>query len=184
MLLLGSAVPSSSLTPTASAQTPLKVRMSVLPIFISAPMLIAQEKGYFAQAGIDLETTPLWVSSDLIAAFASNEIDGAAAGFGPAQMNAVNQGFDFKMIAPLHSEAAPRDPAGGAEGALGRRHGPLGGRLEGRNVGASTRRARPSSTGSMPRSRSGGLTPNDVDVVVLPFPDAIVAMANGALDAP
>ena len=28
----------------------------------------------------------------------------------------------------------------------------------------------------------GGLTPNDVDVVVLPFQDAIAAMANGALD--
>jgi NitT/TauT family transport system substrate-binding protein len=30
---------------------------------------------------------------------------------------------------------------------------------------------------------TGGLTPDDVDVVEMPFPDAVVAMANGVLDA-
>ena len=34
-------------------------------------------------------------------------MDGAAGGIGPAQMNAVSKGFEFTMIAPLHSERPP-----------------------------------------------------------------------------
>ena len=187
MLLLGSAVPSSTLTntlaPTASAQAPLKVRMGVLPIFISAPMFIAQEKGYFAQAGVDVEMTALWVASDLIAAFASGEVDGAAGGFGPAQMNAVRQGvLDVRLIAPLHSERPPVATPLVVRKALwddGSVRSVAD--LKGRRVALN-------SKGSAVEYwfyaalAQGGLTPNDVDMVVLPFQDAIVAMANGAID--
>jgi NitT/TauT family transport system substrate-binding protein len=182
-MLAAPALPLPALAPAARAQAPLKVRMSVLPIFISAPMFIAQEKGYFTQAGIELETSQLWVSSDLIAAFASKSIDGAAAGFGPAQMNAVNQGvLDVRLIAPLHSERPPlatplvvRKPLwddGSVRSVAD---------LKGRKVAIN-------SKGSAVEYwfyaalATGGLTPNDVDVVVLPFQDAIVAMTNGAID--
>src|SRR4051794_10358711 len=73
VLLLGSAVPASTLAPAANAQTPLEIRMGVLPIFISAPMFIAQDKGYFAQAGVHVEMTTLWVASDLITAMVSGD---------------------------------------------------------------------------------------------------------------
>jgi NitT/TauT family transport system substrate-binding protein len=171
------------LAPAVHAQAPLKVRMSVLPIFISAPMFIAQDKGYFTQAGIDLETTPLWVASDLIAAFASDSIDGAAAGFGPAQMNAVSQGvLDVKLIAPLHSERPPL-----ATPLVVRK--PLWDDGSVRSVAdLKGRRVAINSKGSAVEYwfyaalATGGLTPDDVDVAVLAFQDAIVAMANGAID--
>ncbi|MGE3269241.1 MAG: ABC transporter substrate-binding protein, partial [Chloroflexota bacterium] len=83
VLLLTVAMPMSTFTPAASAQAPLKVRMSVLPIFISAPIFIAQDKGYFAEAGIDLEMTTLWQASEIIAGFASDSLDASAGGFGP-----------------------------------------------------------------------------------------------------
>jgi NitT/TauT family transport system substrate-binding protein len=183
VLLLAVAAPASTLTPAANAQAPLNVRMGVLPIFISAPMFIAQDKGYFAQAGVNVEMTTLWVASELIAAFASNELDGSVGGFGPAQMNAVNQGvLDVRLIAPLHSEKPPvatplvvRKPLwddGTVKSVAD---------LKGRRVAIN-------SKGSAVEYwfyaalATGGLTPNDVDVVVLPFADAIVAMQNGAID--
>jgi NitT/TauT family transport system substrate-binding protein len=182
-MLAAPALPAARLAPTVRAQAPLKVRMSVLPIFISAPMFIAQEKGYFTQAGIDLETQPLWVASDLIAAFAANEVDGAAAGFGPAQMNAVNQGvLDVKMIAPLHSERPPLATPLVVRKALwddGSVRSVAD--LKGRKVAIN-------SKGSAVEYwfyaalAQGGLTPNDVDVAVLPFQDAVAALANGAID--
>jgi NitT/TauT family transport system substrate-binding protein len=182
-LLLGSAVPASTLAPAANAQAPLKIRMSVLPIFISAPMFIAQEKGYFAQAGVSLETATLWVASDLITALVSNDLDGAAGGFGPAQMNAVSQGvMDVRMIAPLHSEKPPL-----ATPLVVRK--PLWDDGTVRTVAdLKGRRVAINSKGSAVEYwfyaalAQGGLTPNDVDVVVLPFQDAIVAMANGGID--
>jgi NitT/TauT family transport system substrate-binding protein len=183
VLLLTTVAPASTFAPAASAQTPLTVRMGVLPIFISAPMFIAQEKGYFAQAGVDVQTQALWVASDLITAFVSGDVDGAAGGFGPAQMNAVNQGvLDVKLIAPLHSEKPPVAT-------------PLVVRRQLWDDGAvrsvadlKGRRVAINSKGSAVEYwfyaalAQGGLTPDDVDVVVLPFQDAIAGMANGALD--
>jgi NitT/TauT family transport system substrate-binding protein len=183
VLLLASAAPAPRLTPAASAQTPLTVRMGVLPIFISAPMLIAREKGYFAQAGVDVQMTTLWQASELIAALAANELDGAAGGFGPAQMNAVASGaLDVRLIAPLHSEKPPV-----ATPLVARK--PLWDDGTVRSVAdLKGRRVAINSKGSAVEYwfyaalAQGGLTPADVDVVVLPFQDAVVAMSNGAID--
>lgn len=157
--------------------------MGVLPIFISAPMFIAQDKGYFTQAGVEVEMATLWVASELIAAMAAGELDGSAGGFGPAQMNAVNQGIlDVRLIAPLHSEKPPvATPLvvrkvlwddGSVRSVAD---------LKGRKVAIN-------SKGSAVEYwfyaalATGGLTPDDVDMVVLPFADAIIAMENGAID--
>ena len=183
VLLLAVAVPTAAPPPAAQAQAPLKVRMGVLPIFISAPMFIAQEKGYFSQAGVEVEMSTLWVASELIAAMASGDMDGAAGGFGPAQMNAVNQGvLDVKLIAPLHSERPPViTPLVVRKSLYDDGTVRSVADLKGRRVAIN-------SKGSAVEYwfyaalATGGLTPNDVDVVVLPFQDAIVAMQNGAID--
>src|SRR5215212_10125518 len=174
---------SPSPSPVASGQTPLKVRMGVLPIVISAPMFIAQDKGYFAQAGIDVEMATLWVASDLITAMVSGDVDGAAGGFGPAQMNAVNQGvLDVRLIAPMHSE---KPPVGTPlvvrkslwdDGSVRTVADLKGRRMAINSKGSAVEYWFYAALGQ------GGLTPNDVDVVVLPFQDAIAAMANGAVD--
>jgi NitT/TauT family transport system substrate-binding protein len=157
--------------------------MGVLPIFISAPMFIAQDKGYFTQAGVEVEMATLWVASELIAAMAAGELDGSAGGFGPAQMNAVNQGIlDVRLIAPLHSEKPPVATPLVVRKALwddGSVRSVAD--LKGRKVAIN-------SKGSAVEYwfyaalATGGLTPDDVDMVVLPFADAIIAMENGAID--
>lgn len=146
-------------------------------------MFIAQDKGYFTQAGVEVEMATLWVASELIAAMAAGELDGSAGGFGPAQMNAVNQGIlDVRLIAPLHSEKPPVATPLVVRKALwddGSVRSVAD--LKGRKVAIN-------SKGSAVEYwfyaalATGGLTPDDVDMVVLPFADAIIAMENGAID--
>lgn len=181
--VLATSVPARLFSPAASAQAPLKIKMAVLPIFISAPLFIAQQKGYFEQAGIDFEMTTLWQASEIIAAFASGDIDASAGGFGPAQMNAVSQGaLDVRIVAPLHSEKPPVSTPLVVRKALyddGSVRSVA--ELKGRRVAIN-------SKGSAVEYwlyaalATGGLTPADIDVVVMSFQDAAVALANGSID--
>ncbi|MGE3909884.1 MAG: ABC transporter substrate-binding protein [Chloroflexota bacterium] len=183
VLLLTVAMPMSTFTPAASAQAPLKVRMSVLPIFISAPIFIAQDKGYFAEAGIDLEMTTLWQASEIIAGFASDSLDASAGGFGPAQMNAVAQGaLDVRLVAPLHSEKPPVSTPLVVRKALWD-DGTVTSvaDLKGRKIAINSRGSAVEYW-MYAALATGGLTPADVDLVVMSFQDASVALANGAID--
>jgi sulfonate transport system substrate-binding protein len=108
VLLLMATAPASTLTPAANAQAPLTVRMSYQPVLIAAPLMIAQEKGYFEKANVNVELNVVWQSAELMAAFASGNMDAAAGGIGPAQMNAISRGIlTPRLISPLHTERPP-----------------------------------------------------------------------------
>jgi len=183
LVLLAAAVPEQRLVPTASAQGPVMIRISFQPLPIDAPLLVAKEKGYFEKAGINVELVELWQSSETLASFASGNVVAAAGGFGPAQMNAVSKGFDFTMIAPLHSERPPLTTPLVVRKALWD-NGTVRSvaDLKGHTVGLNSKGSA-TEYWLYQALATGGLTPNDVDVVAMPFPDAGVAMANGALDA-
>jgi NitT/TauT family transport system substrate-binding protein len=171
------------LTPTASARGPGTIRISYQPLPIDAPLLIAKDKGYFDQAGVNVELVELWQSSETLAAFASGDVKAAAGGFGPAQMNAVSKGFDFTLVAPLHSERPPLTTPLVVRKALWD-NGTVRSvaDLKGHTVGLNSKGSA-TEYWLYQALATGGLTPNDVDVVAMPFPDAGVAMTNGALDA-
>lgn len=184
VLLLTAAAPASTLTPAANAQAPLTMRINYQPALLAAPLMIAMDKGYFEQANINIDPYEIWTSPELIAAFASGNMDGAAGGMGPAQMNAISRGIlNPRLIAPLHTERPPL-----ATPLVVRKELWDSGEvrtvadLKGRKVALNSKA---SATGYWLHAAlaTGGLTPSDVDVVELPFPDAIIAMANGVLDA-
>ena len=52
-----------------------------------------QEKGYFAEQGLDVTLEPLPGGSDLVALTASGELDAGIGGAGPAFWNAIAQGL-------------------------------------------------------------------------------------------
>lgn len=184
VLLLMSAAPASTLTPAANAQAPLTVRMSYQPVLIAAPLMIALDKGYFEQANINVELNVVWQSAELMAAFASGNMDAAAGGIGPAQMNAISRGIlTPKLISPLHTERPPVATPLTVRKALwdsGEVRSVAD--LKGRKVALNSK-ASATEYWLYAALAVGGLTPNDVEVIELPFPDARVAMANGVLDA-
>lgn len=184
VLLLAVASPTSTFTPAVSAQAPVKMRINHQPALLASPLMIAKAKGYFEQANLDVELFEIWTSPELNAAFAAGQMDGAAGGIGPAQMNAMTRGIlNPRLISPLHTERPPvATPLMVSKALWDSGEVQTVADLRGKRVGLNSKA---SATAYWLHTvlATGGLTPNDVDVVELPFPDAIIAMSNGALDA-
>jgi NitT/TauT family transport system substrate-binding protein len=178
------ALPLPRLAPAARAQAPLTIRMSYQPVLISAPLQIALDKGYFETANINLDLQIVWQSAELMAAFASGNMDGAAGGIGPAQMNAIHrQILNPRLISPLHTERPPLATPLTVRKALwdsGEVRSVAD--LKGRKVALNSK-ASATEYWLYAALATGGLTPGDIDEVEMPFPDAVAAMANGVLDA-
>jgi NitT/TauT family transport system substrate-binding protein len=184
VVLLAVASPASTLTPAVNAQGPLMIRISHQPILIAAPLFIAKDKGYFERANVNVELQPMWSSPEIIASFASGGLEAAAGGFGPAQMNATVRGIlNPRLIAPLHTEKPPvATPLVVSKALWDSGEVRSVADLRGRKVGVNSK-ASATEYWLHAALAQGGLTPADVDVVILPFPDAVLAMANGVLDA-
>lgn len=184
VLVVMSVAPTSTLTPAANAQAPLTIRINYQPALLAAPVMIAMDKGYFEQANLNVVPHEIWTSPELIAAFASGNMDAAAGGIGPAQMNAIGRGIlNPRLIAPLHTEKPPlATPLTVRKALWDSGEVRTVADLKGRKVALNSKA---SATGYWLYAAlaTGGLTPEDVDVVEMPFPDAIVAMSNGVLDA-
>jgi NitT/TauT family transport system substrate-binding protein len=183
-VLLAGGAPTSTPVLVAQAQTPLTIRISYQPVLIAAPLMVAADKGYFEQANLNVELNVVWQSAELMAAFASGNMDAAAGGIGPAQMNAIGRGIvNPRLIAPLHTERPPvATPLTVRKDLWDSGEVRSVADLKGRKVALNSK-ASATEYWLYAALATGGLTPRDVDVVELPFPDAVAAMANGVLDA-
>ena len=171
------------LPPATNAQAPVKVTVGQVPALLSSPLYIAQDKGYFSEAGLEVEFIDTWQASDMLAGIASGNIDIGTGGVGSALMNAINRGLDVRIVAPLHTERPPLSTPLVVRKELwdsGQVRSVAD--LRGRRVSLNSK-ASGTAYWLHASLATGGLTPNDVDVQILSFPDAVVAMANGALDA-
>jgi NitT/TauT family transport system substrate-binding protein len=119
-----------------------------------------------------------------MAAFASGNMDAAAGGIGPAQMNAISRGIlNPRLISPLHTEKPPLATPLCVRKALwdsGEVRSVAD--LKGRRVALNSK-ASATEYWLYAALATGGLTPNDIEEIEMPFPDAVAAMANGVLDA-
>jgi NitT/TauT family transport system substrate-binding protein len=84
-----------------------KVRLGYVPVLIYAPLYVAQERGYFAKEGVEVELQPLQGGSDSVVQLAAGNFDAAVGGVGVGLLNAANRGLEFRIVAPMHSEKAP-----------------------------------------------------------------------------
>ena len=156
--------------------------VGIVPVSIFAPVMIAQDKGYFAEEGLDVELVPFPGGSDPVVLTATGELDLSIAGAGPAFWNAVAQDLPITVIAPGHQEGIPV-----ATPLMISRESCLSGEiasvadLEGKTVTVNA----PGATEYWLNAAlsTGGLTIDDVNVEALPFPDAVAALEAGAIDA-
>lgn len=186
------ATPSPASAPSLGAQPPTEpmappddaVTMMVgyVPISIYAPLFVAKDKGYYAEQGLDVSLEPFAGGGDLVALTATGDLDAAASGAGPAFWNAAELGLPFSVVAPGHSEGSPvatplmisREAC--ESGTIARVSD-----LRGKKVSVNARGATEYWLGRA--LATNGLTIDDVDLQTLPFPDAVSALASGALDA-
>lgn len=153
-----------------------------VPVSIYAPIFVAKEKGYYAEEGLDVTLEPLAGGADLVALTASGQLQATGAGAGPAFWNAMALGLPLAVVAPGHFEGSPV-----ATPLMISREACESGRiasvadLAGKMVSVNARGA---TEFWLAQALSlGGLTLDDIDLQTLAFPDAVVALSAGAIDA-
>src|SRR4051794_32332047 len=175
--------------PSAAAPAPVaapaspppiqRVKMSYVNALDNAPLFVGLDRGYWLEQGVELDTEALQSAADAIAFLANGQLDAAMGSIAVPLYNAVNQGMDVRIIAPvayarpvpvfvrkeLYDSGAVRTVAD----------------LRGRRVFSVA----PGSGANYARIKwqeNAGLRTEDVDLVNMPLPDAPLAMMNGQLD--
>ena len=103
-LALVSAAVTMSLS-SASAQTALKAKVGVLRLSSSAPVFIAQDKGYFKEAGLDIELKFFDAAQPIAVATTSGDIDFGITAFTAGLYNLAGKGT-LKVIGGMSREKA------------------------------------------------------------------------------
>jgi ABC-type nitrate/sulfonate/bicarbonate transport system substrate-binding protein len=154
--------------------------MSYVNALDNAPLFVGVDRGYWQANGVELELTPVQSSADAIAFLANGQLDVAMGSIAVPLFNAVNQGMDVRIIAPvaysyrtavlvrkdLYDSGAVRSVAD----------------LKGKRIFSVA----PGSGANYARiqwQNNAGLRTEDVELVNMQLSDAPLAMANRQLDA-
>jgi NitT/TauT family transport system substrate-binding protein len=162
---------------------PVTLRVLLLPFLSYAPFLIAEEEGYFAQQGLQVEFVKLIRTDDAIPALVQGKLDVAAGPVSVGILNAMLRGAKIKFVADKGYVA----PEGCAYfGLIARRALVEGGELE-RPTQLQGRRLdvnRVSLEGYYVEKllKTVGLTINDVEIVDVPPPVESEALEKGTID--
>lgn len=172
-------------TPVAEAPSPepLQLRVVVLPYLSFAPLFIAQDEGYFAEQGLEVEFVKLSDSAEPTAALLQGDVDVAGVQVEAGVLNAIARGGTLGIVADkgyLASDACP------AYALLARRALVEAGALD------SASRLKGQRLAFEPFTSEGyyvekllamaGLTFDDVTTEDLPPPALSEALGTGAVD--
>lgn len=158
----------------------VQLKMAYLAADSMLPALYAMDKGYFAEAGLDVEQVPVQSGPAAVAAVASGDADiGYAAPLPP--INARLNGVNLKMFLQLGQEVDPDKKflwllASKASGIADIAS------VKGKKIAIN-------ANGGLcdlawrDHLASAGLTKDDVEMVVLPFPEQEAALELGNIDA-
>jgi NitT/TauT family transport system substrate-binding protein len=89
----------------ANAQTALKAKVGVLRLSSSAPVFIAQDRGYFKDAGLDIELKFFDAAQPIAVAVASGDVDFGVTAFTAGLYNLAGKGT-LKVIGGMSREKA------------------------------------------------------------------------------
>jgi NitT/TauT family transport system substrate-binding protein len=102
---LGAAAALGALGLPAGAQAPTKMRVGVLRLSSSGPVFIAQERGYFRDAGVDVEFKFFDAAQPIAVAVASGDLDVGVTALTAGLFNLANKGA-IRIVAGQSREAA------------------------------------------------------------------------------
>ncbi len=161
------------------AQAQAKVVIGSVPGIAAAGTYIADAKGYFRDAGIDVEIADLASAADAMASLATNQFQVVEGGYSAGYWNALAKNFpiivafergsrptNHKIVVPANMKDTIKNVAD----------------LKGHSVVVN-------APGSLTIYELGkmleasGRSLKDVDVKYMPFPQMAVAFKNGAVDA-
>ena len=161
-------------SPSPSARTSLVVGLGFIPSVQFAPFYLADQQGYYEDAGLDVEFQ-FQIDPDLVTLVGQGSVDVGSAD-GTSVIPAVSQGIPVRYIATVYGSFPSvvfAKASAGIESAAD---------LEGARLGIPGRFG---SSWIMLQALLGsaGLTPDDVEIVEYPDFGQGVAVAQGAVDA-
>jgi NitT/TauT family transport system substrate-binding protein len=156
-----------------------KITIAVVPSVPGGTTYVALDKGYFRDAGLDVDIERIDSLGKAVAFLATNQVQVAQGGINAAFYNAVAQGLP--LVLALESGSSPTYHQIVVRSDLkDRLRSPAD--LKGRTVGLSS--AGSTSTYEVASVlAAAGLTLKDVETKNLAFSQMAAALANGALDA-
>ena len=179
-LLAGLASAAVLVHPLAGAQQLTKVRVSTIPVIDAAPLHAAIARGYFAEQGLEVDTTPSVGGAVGLPAVAAGQIQIALSNIVSIILGA-KEGLGFQMIA---SSSATGDAPPNSAGLVARKGSNFknGKQLEGKRVVVNTR----NSINWLVVREWVQLTGGDPERLIfleVPFPQMMDTVRGGSGDA-
>lgn len=169
--------------PPATPPELRKVNAGYVSALSFAPLFVAYEKGYYREQGLDVDLQTLTGGTDMVTQTASGNLDVGAGSPGAGLFNALARGIQLKFVAPVSIFKPPvSTPLIGSKALQDSGELRSISDLRGRRVSIISRGA--ASEYFLDQApRRGGLTIGDIDLVTLPGPDAVLALANESIAA-
>jgi NitT/TauT family transport system substrate-binding protein len=178
------AAPASAAAKAVPLPQPITVRFANAGIAAQTPTFLGIEQGYFQELGINFEVHEITNTNDMVPLLSGDQLDVGHQAVSPALFNAAARGVGVRMVADhggnipgrttpslaVRTDLLERQPWTGYQNLKGYKIAVSGlGTLSQYQIELMLQR--------------GGLGPNDVEIVPLPFPDMAVAFGNKAIDA-
>jgi NitT/TauT family transport system substrate-binding protein len=165
------------------AQTLDTVNMGKLIGISDCPFYIADKKGYFRDAGVNVQWTTFSQSQAMVVPVAQGQLDGMGASVSAGIYNAIGTGIPLKIVGDRGIDYAPY----GALPLIVRTELVKSGRFKTLADLKGLRFAEPGKgSANLPIVyrflKKAGLKYDDVEHVFLPFPDQVAGMHNGNID--
>ena len=167
----------------AAAQTE-KVKVGITNTATDAGFYIADKKGYFRDAGLEVAFTAFPSAAKMIAPLGSGDLDAGGGTVSAGLYNAVERGIHMRIVADKGSVTDKLEYST----LIVRKDLVDSGRyktladLKGMKIAAASKGT--GNESSLNEAlKKGGLTFSDIDVVYMGFPEMLVALRNKGIDA-
>lgn len=160
----------------------VKLKVGAISVLSDAGLLIGIERGYFKQEGLSIEIIGFKSGPQIIPPLATGEVQVSGLSVSPAFFNAVQRNIAMRIVA---DKGQVFKGAGWAAIVIRK---DIAGKIKDFKDLKGLKIAVPAKGVSTftqlgAALKLGGLTPKDVDIVQLSFPNMIAALANKAVDA-
>jgi ABC-type nitrate/sulfonate/bicarbonate transport system substrate-binding protein len=177
--------PAAAAQPAAAPAPVATVRLAYLPIISHGIFMVAWERGYWQEVGVEVEGTQFGGSDQVMPFLANGQIDVAGGSVGAGFLNGLSQGVLSRMVA---AQSGVR-PDGFSGAALMVRKDNFDSGLYTKPADLRGKRVAVNGKGvygewvTDRHLRLGGLTIDDVDMVILGIPDMLAGLQGGSVDA-
>jgi NitT/TauT family transport system substrate-binding protein len=176
---VGAAAPTAAPVATAPPRELMTVRVGMIPSLAGAPLLVGGDLGLFERNGVQLEITPFTDTAAAMTQVVAGHLDAGHITIGAASLNAFSRGTDLTI---LNAGALGSSPLIVRKELVEDGNFRSLADLRGRRVAINTKGVLHEYV-LYKVLQAGGLTFDDVEVPLLPWPEQIIAMGNKVIEA-